>query len=519
MQRYDVSVGGNIAVGRGPFIKAAVDPKTETNRILLQAFPKNDGRFTVGYYPNAPDRALLNAYYTRRERHALATQLHFLDQRLETHKIAKHHLGMVLYSRTPHEDRRVFGEAMKNMNILSEIDHARYIAEWDKQAGHISLPKLFVYFKASSKKIMNRIMDKHMRGNWDPDDPKKCELKIPPWYIRKMNDFYDHYTGDIKDKTAVVVINTEYADMHSSSFHEYVARRIVEEIRTRGIQPHHPGLSDWLIIQEDQVARDRKSEIERELRDLLQREQKIITLAGNIGLGKTTISELLQDFGIGCIYEDPNKNPKLQSFIAAKVAYEKEAIKHPGLRREELHEMHHIKPLLHTLQERCYELQVAFIKTRAEHRRQAKLTGRSFVEDRSPPEDFLAFCRNFHKDGYLTTEQLASLEDLCMKTTSEMDSADLMVVLHGPPRRAMGGIERRGRTWELLGGWTMENIIDLGSFYGTFPTDVANYTTMSGDSYVFHEGPVKVFNVGELNIKPDTRHTGFFLEEILMALR
>ena len=123
-----------------------------------------------------------------------------------------------------------------------------------------------------------------------------------------------------------------------------------------------PKLKDWVSLPETEAAL-RAIDAERKLEDYLRENKKLITGAGNVGLGKSTVTALMhQSLRVEALYENPLKNPLLNKFLKDKKKY-------------------------------CCDLQRHFLQMRAAQRRQGKSGDASYVKDRSLAEDLLIFCR------------------------------------------------------------------------------------------------------------------------------
>ena len=102
-----------------------------------------------------------------------------------------------------------------------------------------------------------------------------------------------------------------------------------------------PKLKDWVSLPQTEAAL-RAIDAERRLEDYL-RENKLITVAGNVGLGKSTVTALMhQSLRVEALYENPMKNPLLGQFLKDKKKY-------------------------------CCDLQRHFLQMRAAQRRQGKV--------------------------------------------------------------------------------------------------------------------------------------------------
>lgn len=154
----------------------------------------------------------------------------------------------------------------------------------------------------------------------------------------------------------------------------------------------------------------------------------MITIGGMIGLGKTTVAELLaEEFGSKVFYESVDDNPILPLFYT--------------LSEEELLEKR--LPFL---------LQLHFLHTRAEGVREAK-TNRFNVIDRSLAEDEY-FARVNHDLGRISDLELQmykQLKDTIMFDLDELPypkKPDLMVYLTASFETVMNRIQLRGRDFE-----------------------------------------------------------------------
>ena len=240
-----------------------------------------------------------------------------------------------------------------------------------------------------------------------------------------------------------------------------------------------PGLQSWVSLSETEAA-IRASEAEQRLEEHLKKNKKLITVAGNVGLGKSTVTALMQrSLRIDAIYENPEKNPLLNLFLKNK-------------------------------KEHCFDLQYHFLQTRAEQRRRGLNSGTSMVKDRSLAEDLLVFCQHFHRSGYLTDNQLDLLSTEFYKTNKELPSSDLMIVLQGRPELAWKRIQQRGRAMEVKGGWDFSDIQSLHRFYSSYSDDVRK----TG----FHREKLLELNVNKLDLA-NRVHMGYIFEQVLDALK
>ena len=267
-----------------------------------------------------------------------------------------------------------------------------------------------------------------------------------------------------------------------SPLDEYLEKtisKVGEKIRSLDLRVTTPGLSEWVRLSETKAAL-KAIEAEKRLEDYLHQNQKLIAIAGNVGLGKSTLAGIMQrSLRMSALYENPEENPLLELFLGNKTKY-------------------------------CYDLQKHFLKMRAEQQKTGKDSGRSHVLDRSLPEDLLIFCRQFLLDGHLTKDQYDLLNIEFRRANMELPQADLIVMLNGTPELAWQRIQQRGREMEIQGGWKKSEIEQLGHLYRTYARDVRDFG--------FHHGPVLEINVNKLDLT-NRIHGGYIFEQIYQALR
>lgn len=154
---------------------------------------------------------------------------------------------------------------------------------------------------------------------------------------------------------------------------------------------------------------------------------KVITIAGMIGIGKTTISELVsKDLGSKAFYESVDDNPILPLFYT--------------LSEEEL-----------AAQRLPFLLQLHFLRTRYESIKKALSDGNN-VLDRSIYEDWY-FAKVNHDLGRISDLEMQTYEQLLntmMKDIEEMPkkAPDLMIYLKASFETVMFRIGLRGRDFE-----------------------------------------------------------------------
>ena len=148
------------------------------------------------------------------------------------------------------------------------------------------------------------------------------------------------------------------------------------------------------------------------------RQKKFVAIAGNIGAGKSSLTELLSThFGWEAFYEQVDDNPYLPDF-------------YNDMRRW------------------SFNLQVFFLSQRFKHQRRIEERDHSVVQDRSIYEDAEIFARNLHEMGLMSSRDYTNYTELFSIMTSYLQSPTLLVYLRSSVPTLVNHIQSRGRNFE-----------------------------------------------------------------------
>ncbi len=146
--------------------------------------------------------------------------------------------------------------------------------------------------------------------------------------------------------------------------------------------------------------------------------KKYVSIAGNIGAGKSSLTRLLSDyFKWEAFYEQVDDNPYLSDFYA---------------------DMHRWS----------FNLQVFFLSNRFNHQRAIESLPYSVVQDRTIYEDAEIFARNLHEMGLMAERDYQNYSDLYGIMTSYLQAPDLLVYLRATVPTLVRHIQSRGREFE-----------------------------------------------------------------------
>jgi deoxyadenosine/deoxycytidine kinase len=146
--------------------------------------------------------------------------------------------------------------------------------------------------------------------------------------------------------------------------------------------------------------------------------KKFIAVAGNIGVGKSTLVTMLSErLGWEPFYEAVGENPYLADFY---------------------HDMHLWS----------FHSQIFFLSNRLRSHRQLIDHPTSVVQDRSVYEDAEVFARNLYDQGYLGQRDYTTYRQLYEVLREFMPPPDLVVYLRASINTLQHRIRRRGRDYE-----------------------------------------------------------------------
>jgi deoxyadenosine/deoxycytidine kinase len=146
--------------------------------------------------------------------------------------------------------------------------------------------------------------------------------------------------------------------------------------------------------------------------------KKYVSVAGNIGAGKSSLTQILSDyFKWEAFFERVDDNPYLENFY------------------EDMHRW-------------SFNLQVFFLSSRFNHQRQIEESPHSVVQDRSIYEDAEIFARNLHEMGLMSDRDFDNYTDLFHIMTSYLQAPHLLVYLKASVPTLVGHIQDRGRDFE-----------------------------------------------------------------------
>jgi deoxyadenosine/deoxycytidine kinase len=187
--------------------------------------------------------------------------------------------------------------------------------------------------------------------------------------------------------------------------------------------------------------------------------KRIIIVAGNIGVGKTSLAERLSErLGWRCAYESVADNPYLADFYADMRTW-------------------------------SFHLQIFFLGHRAQQYLEMANTPQSVIFDRTIYEDAFIFARALQHMGNISERDYLSYRRVFELITSHLPPPDLLIYLKAPVPVLMERIRSRARSIET--GITDEYLSLLESFYEDWVKiyDVCPVLTIRSDDLDFVHKP------------------------------
>lgn len=145
---------------------------------------------------------------------------------------------------------------------------------------------------------------------------------------------------------------------------------------------------------------------------------KHIAIAGNIGSGKTVLTEkLAKHYGWKAMFESVDKNPYLRDFY-------------------------------YDMSRWAFHLQIYFLNSRFKQVNEIRSSNIPTVQDRTIYEDAYIFASNLHKSEFITDRDYESYLDIFNSMINFVKPPDILIYLKADIPKLVGQIQKRGRDYE-----------------------------------------------------------------------
>lgn len=196
---------------------------------------------------------------------------------------------------------------------------------------------------------------------------------------------------------------------------------------------------------------------------------KHIAVAGNIGAGKTTLTELLsKHYRWIPQFEDVEHNPYLNDFYEDMPRW-------------------------------SFNLQIYFLNSRLNQILEIQRGSETIIQDRTIYEDAMIFAPNLHDMGLMSKRDFDNYFKFFETLKSMVQPPDLLIYLRASVPTLVGQIQKRGREYE-------ENIrLD-------YLKKLNEYYTRFIESY--HEGPLLIIDIDKNNFADKEEDLGEIIQKI-----
>jgi deoxyadenosine/deoxycytidine kinase len=143
-----------------------------------------------------------------------------------------------------------------------------------------------------------------------------------------------------------------------------------------------------------------------------------IAVVGNIGAGKTTLTEMLaKNYNWDPLYETVDNNPYLEDFY-------------------------------NDMKRWSFNLQVYFLNSRFQQIIEIQKVQKNIIQDRTIYEDAYIFAENLHEMGLMPSRDYENYKAIFENITSFIRPPDLIIYLKASVPTLVENIQRRGREYE-----------------------------------------------------------------------
>ena len=194
-----------------------------------------------------------------------------------------------------------------------------------------------------------------------------------------------------------------------------------------------------------------------------------IAIAGNIGAGKTTLTNLLaKHYKWNPHYESVTENPYLDDFYSSMERW-------------------------------SFNLQIYFLNSRFRQILEIKESGKNIIQDRTIYEDASIFAPNLHAMGLMTNRDFENYQSLFELMEKLVTPPDLLIYLRGSIPTLVGQIHKRGREFE--NSISIDYLSRLNERYEAW---ITKYT----------KGNLLIINIDNLDIVDNREDLGSIIDRI-----
>ncbi len=198
-----------------------------------------------------------------------------------------------------------------------------------------------------------------------------------------------------------------------------------------------------------------------------------IAVSGNIGSGKTTLTEkLCKHYGWTPHFESVDNNPYLADFYEDMARW-------------------------------AFHLQIYFLNSRFTQIRSIQQSGDTIVQDRTIYEDAYIFAAYLNEAGHITERDYQSYLDIFKSMIGLVEPPDLLIYLQSDVPKLVNQIQKRGRDYEYA--MRLDYLRNLNKYYESW---IGGYDL----------GKLLIIDVNNLDFVEKVEDFSFIVEKIDLEL-
>ncbi len=196
---------------------------------------------------------------------------------------------------------------------------------------------------------------------------------------------------------------------------------------------------------------------------------KHVAVAGNIGVGKTTLStQLSKHYGWEVHYEDTTENPYLSDFYT-------------------------------NMNRWSFNLQIYFLNSRYKQILSIRRGDRTVIQDRTIYEDAFIFAPNLHEMGLMSKRDFENYFSLFQIMSKQVSAPDLLIYLRASISTLVDHIQTRGRDYE--GSMSLDYLKRLNEKYEAWIEQ-------------YNAGPLLIIDADEIDFQNNPEDLGNIINSV-----
>jgi deoxyadenosine/deoxycytidine kinase len=196
---------------------------------------------------------------------------------------------------------------------------------------------------------------------------------------------------------------------------------------------------------------------------------KHVAVAGNIGVGKTTLStQLSKHYNWEVHYEDATENPYLSDFYT-------------------------------NMNRWSFNLQIYFLNSRYQQILSIRQGNKTVIQDRTIYEDAFIFAPNLHEMGLMSSRDFENYFTLFKVMSTQVSAPDLLIYLRAGIPTLVDHIQTRGRDYE--GSMSLDYLKRLNEKYEAWIED-------------YNAGPLLIIDADEIDFQSNPEDLGDIINRV-----